>query len=208
MSSSEFQRLANNEALTNYPEYADRFSSIKKLKGMFEKENVNWALAYSTDLFVRGLIDNFNDLDIWVQDSLGEDGLTRMLADYNIKVVSTDNDKVFTTEYFLKCEDLDTGVQIEIINHFGMRVNQIDYIYPLKTVEHFRIGNITLPIINLCDLYILYAILEDSWQPKRRYKRELIENFIKENMSPVKFDFPSETCFPDWIWERIHFLET
>lgn len=207
-SKEDYQRLANNEALLNYSEYADRFSSIKKLKKMFDEAGVEWALAYSTDLFLRGLIDDFHDLDIWVQDDLPQDELARLIKENNIELVRTDNDSLFTTKYFFTCKDGDTGVQIEFVCTFGMKVNQIQYDYLMDSkVEYLRVGNTTLPVIDICDLYILYIILEDSWQAKRRYKRELIEKYIKENMSPVKFDFLENTQFPKWIWDKVKYLE-
>lgn len=207
ISRTDYQRLANNEALMNYPEYADRFKSIKKLERMFRENGVEWALAYSTDLFIRGIIDDFHDLDVWVQDDLEAERLEEMLASYNIEIVSTDNDKVFTTKYFCTCKDQDTGIQIEFIIKFGMRVNQICYEYFVKDrIDYFRIGNISLPVVNICDLYILYAILEDSWQPKRRYKRQLIETYIQNNIKPAQFNLSKEAQFPKWIWDNINML--
>ena len=206
-SRTDYQRLANNEALMNYPEYADRFKSIKKLERMFREENVEWALAYSTDLFIRGIIDDFHDLDVWVQDDIDIERFEKMLAKYEIEIVSTDNDQVFTTEAFYTCKDLDTGIQIEFIIKFGMKVNQISYQYLVKDrIDYFRIGNISLPVVNICDLYILYAILEDSWQPKRRYKRQLIENYIKDNLNPAPFRLSKDVQFPEWIWNNINML--
>lgn len=206
-SRTDYQRLANNEALMNYPEYADRFKSIKKLEKMFREEGVDWALAYSTDLFIRGIIDDFHDLDVWVQDDFESEELEKMLASYNIEIVSTDNDKVFTTKAFYTCRDLDTNIQIEFIIKFGMKVNQINFDYLLKDrIDYFRIGNISLPVVNICDLYILYAILEDAWQPKRRYKRQLIENYIKDNLSSASFNLNKDVQFPEWIWNKINML--
>ena len=72
--------------------------------------------------------------------------------------------------------------------------------------DYFRIGNISLPVVNICDLYILYAILEDSWQPKRRYKRQLIENYIKDNLNPAPFRLSKDVQFPEWIWNNINML--
>lgn len=206
-SRTDYQRLANNEALMNYPEYADRFKSIKKLERMFREEKVEWALAYSTDLFIRGLIDDFHDLDVWVQDDIDTERFEKILVNYGIEIVSTANDQIFTTEAFYTCKDLDTGIQVEFIIKFGMKVNQICYNYLVKDrIDYFRIGNISLPVVNICDLYILYAILEDSWQPKRRYKRKLIENYIKDNLSPIQFKLGKDVQFPEWIWNKINLL--
>ena len=206
-SRTEYQRLANNEALMNYPEYADRFKSIKKLEKMFREEDVDWALAYSTDLFIRGIIDDFHDLDVFVQDDIEPAKLERILEKYNIGIVSTYNDKIFTTKAFYTCKDLDTNIQIEFIIQFGMKVNQIKFDYLLENrIDYFRIGNISLPVLNICDLYILYAILEDSWQPKRRYKRQLIESYIRENVKPAIFNLSKDVQLPEWIWKNVNLL--
>lgn len=204
----EYQRLANHLVLLNDPEYSNRLKSIQKLERMFREEGIEWALAYSTDLFIRGLIDDFNDLDVIVQDDLDSGKLVKMLKSNNIDIVSTSNDKIFTTKYFCTCRDLDTGIQIEFIIGFGMKVNKIHYEYLLKNrIDYFRLVNISLPVINICDLYILYAILEDSWQPKRRYKRILIENYIRDNLKSAHFNLNKDVQFPEWIWNSINMLK-
>ena len=69
------------------------------------------------------------------------------------------------------------------------------------------IKNFTIPLIPLEALYLLYAMME-GWQPKRRYKRKLIEQYLI--MCGVSFpkilENSLKTELPIWIKKKVKLL--
>lgn len=62
-----YQSKANIQCLTGDVEYRDRQKGFLEIVSMFEKENIRWGLACSMNLFIRGIVDEFHDVDLLVE---------------------------------------------------------------------------------------------------------------------------------------------
>lgn len=60
------QSLSNMVCLWEYDKYRERKKVFLNLIEEFKKFNVGWALGCSMNLFLRGIIDDFHDLDLLV----------------------------------------------------------------------------------------------------------------------------------------------
>ena len=60
------QALNNMVCLYEDTEYLERKEVFLKLIKIFKENNVKWALGCSMNLFCRGIIDDFHDLDLIV----------------------------------------------------------------------------------------------------------------------------------------------
>ena len=79
-------------------------------------------------------------------------------------------------------------VRVEIISGFRVLTFGTKYFYEYNSaeVEIVKIDKIKLQLINLEAMYLLYGMME-GWQQKRRYKRLLIQEYLKINGT----DFPN-----------------
>ena len=78
-------------------------------------------------------------------------------------------------------------MDIDVISGFKVRTFGTEYLYRIssKEIEHCTIyeeEKIHIPMVPLEALYVLYAMME-GWQPKRRYKRMIIQEYLKQNIS-------------------------
>ena len=62
----KYQAEVNIKALLEDQEYLKRRNVLKKVAKSFESHKVDWALSCSSQLFLKGLVDNFHDYDILI----------------------------------------------------------------------------------------------------------------------------------------------
>lgn len=200
----KYQVKANKVAFCGDAEYSKRREVLKKVHDMFRNSNIKWGLAWSANLFFRGIIDNFHDLDIIVEP-IAIPRLEEVLKNAGVEIYSKENDQCFTTSIFWKCM-LD-GFQIDLMSDFGMKVNQINWRYRFseKEISYVNVQELAIPIFATEIQYLLYAILEDSWQPQRRHKRILVEEFLLNTDLNCKVVFERALLeeLPEWIKNHI-----
>ncbi len=174
------QAYANHLALLSSEEFQERLEVLKTIARVFSKYGIIWALAFSSNLFLRGIVDDFHDFDLLIS-SRDVDKLDEALKEIGVKIISTSQKGVFSSPYYKEAElgrvHLDIIVGIEI-NTFGTT-----YRYEVKEEELFMVnldGNIYVPLVPIEANHILYGMMV-GWQSRRVYKKELCRYFLIEN---------------------------
>ena len=98
-------------------------------------------------------------------------------------------------------------IDVDIISGFRIVTFGTQFLYEFSSdeIENTKIGSFNVPLISMEALYILYSMME-GWQPKRRYKRRLIEEYLLQE----ELVFPHilekairDESLPAWIRENI-----
>lgn len=172
----EYQKKANIESFCEEREYRERKNILCKLAKNFEQKNIRWAIVCSLNLYLRGIVDDFNDIDLLVE---AEDAkkIKETMIEFGADIVEVpeiDFCKSDIVMYF----DLDK-VRVEVISGFRILTfgTQYFYKYDSNEVETMHIEDIDVHLINLEALYLLYGMME-GWQQRRRYKRLLIQEYL------------------------------
>ena len=174
----EIQRNANILAFLTDPEYRDRKSILKKLCDALAAEGITWGLAFSSSLFLRGIVDDFNDFDILVKiDDVGnlQNSLTQLGVRLNKQ---TPQKGVFTSPYYQQARKV--GVEFDLIGDITINTFNTTYCYRVSQpdLEWLTLdGGIYVPVVPMEANIILYGMME-GWQAKRLYKRELCRKFL------------------------------
>ena len=66
INSYDYQSKANIQCLLEDIEYSERKEALFTLYDELNKADIRWGLACSTNLFIRGIVDEFHDLDLLV----------------------------------------------------------------------------------------------------------------------------------------------
>lgn len=195
----EYQKEANIACLLEDTEYLERKEALFKVVLEFEKAKINWGLACSMNLFLRGLVDEFHDLDLIVDN---EDVTLIMEVMENIGAVlmATGGNGFCESNVYMHYQ-LDR-VDIDIIAGFRVVTFGTKFLYNFskEEIEFIEIDTINVPLIPIEALYLLYCMME-GWQPKRRYKRLLISEYLITEK--IKFSMILERSLeeklPSWI---------
>ena len=188
-------------------EYSGRKEVFFQLERIFRERNVKWAVGCSMDLFIRGLTDEFHDLDLIVA-SESIPTIKEIMAELGAELVATGGNGFCESDVYLHYH---VGrVDIDIISGFRVMTfnTQYHYCYKDDEIDWIEFEGLTVPLISLEAMYILYYMME-GWQPKRRFKRRLIELFFETNEPTHKEVFLKALEFnlPGWIkWEIKKYL--
>ena len=172
----------------------------------FQKQNINFAFGCSANLFFRGIVDDFNDFDI-IFDIKYTDEIKKIMSKIGGKLLGTGGNGFCESDMYLHY--IVDSVHIDFIA--GFRINTFDksYYYDLSSsqVENLDCEYLDVPLIPLEIQLILYSMME-GWQPRRRFKRVLIYNYLKQE--GIKYPQILEDCFkqdlPDWIKKLVQSL--
>ena len=172
------QALNNMVCLFEDIEYHERKEVFFKLIEQFEKNNVGWALGCSMNLFIRGIIDDFHDLDLIV-DIADIDTIRNIMENEEGAVLTeTGGNGFYESDVYLHYQL--NRVDVGIISGFKIITFGTTYYYPYKAsqVDIVDVMDTKVPLISLEAMYILYYMME-GWQPRRQFKRKLIEEFFR-----------------------------
>ena len=170
------QALNNVVCLFEDIEYCDRKEVFLNLVEQFEKHNVYWAIGCSMNLFIRGVIDDFHDLDIIV-DIESIDKIKKIMKEMGALLTETGGNGFCESDVYMHYQ---LGrVDVDIISGFRVVTFGTSYYYPYDSneVDFVEIMDMEIPLISLEAMYILYYMME-GWQPRRQFKRKLIEGFF------------------------------
>lgn len=188
-------------------EYANRKDAFFKLEKIFGERGVKWAVGCSMDLFLRGLTDEFHDLDLIVaKESIPV--IKNIMKELGAELTATGGNGFCESDVYLHYHI--GRVDIDIISGFRVMTfnTQYYYSYDEEEIDWMEFEGLQVPLISLEAMYILYYMME-GWQPKRRFKRRLIEQFF-ENSKPIHnevFLKALEFNLPGWIkWEIKKYL--
>lgn len=188
-------------------EYANRKDVFFQLEKIFREKEVKWAVGCSMDLFLRGLTDEFHDLDLIVaKESIP--AIKKIMDELGAELTATGGNGFCESDVYLHYHI--GRVDIDIISGFRVMTfnTQYYYSYHEEEIDWMEFEGLRVPLISLEAMYILYYMME-GWQPKRRFKRRLIEQFFETN-SPQHIEVflkALELNLPGWIkWEIKKYL--
>ena len=171
-----YQANANIQCLVEDPEYKERKEALFLISHHFDKENVKWSLACSMNLFLRGIVDEFHDLDLIV-DINDIDKIQKIMEKLGAILVDTGGNGYCESDKYMHFQ---LGrIDIDIISGFRVITSGTKFVYNfnINELEYIEIEHVKIPLVSMEAMYILYSMME-GWQPKRRYKRILIEEFL------------------------------
>lgn len=207
MKSSEYvyQKEANIAAFIEDAQYEEREMKFVELVVALKDAGVRYGLACSMNLYLRGIVDEFHDFDLVVE---AEDVplIKTVMEDLGAKLVQTGSNGYCKSDYFMHYE-LDR-VDVDIISGFRVVTFGTQFLYEfdeneVETIELEDLG-ITVPMISLEAQYLLYAMME-GWQPKRRFKRVLIRNYLLQEDIKFRniFEDAMQEQLPSWIRQEV-----
>lgn len=181
-----YQLQANISSLLEAGEYEERKNCIFKLLKEFDEKEVTYGIGCSFNLFLRGIVDEFHDFDIII-DEKSISIVKIIMKNLGAKLVTTGGNGYCESDVYLHYQlgrvdvDIISGFRVLTYNtkiYYAINPSEIEYciIYEEKP-KH-------IPLLPLESLYGLYFMME-GWQSKRRFKRVLITEFFENN--PLKF---------------------
>ena len=209
-SNYDYQKEANISALFEEQEYSERKDALKALLEAFEKANVKYALACSFNLFIRGIVDEFHDFD-FIVSAESIPAVKVIMEKMNAILVATGGNGYCESDQYFHYQ---LGrIDVDIISGFKILTfgTQIYYSYDpgqIETVETYEEGMLPIPLIPLEELFLLYGMME-GWQPKRKFKRVLIMEALKESPTLMFSEILEESLkeeLPGWLKREVRKL--
>ena len=201
-----YQKEANILCLLEDKEYLERKEALFKIVNEFEKNGIRYGLACSMNLFLNGIVDEFHDLDFIIELSDTEK-VKEVMEKIGAILKETGGNGYCESDVYMHFQL--ERVDIDIISGFRLLTFGTNFQYKFNENELVTcyIKNFTIPLIPLEALYVLYYMRE-GWQPRRRYKRKLIEQYlIIEGVSfPKILENSLTTELPLWIKKKIKLL--
>lgn len=175
----------NDQALNNWVslfedvDYRERKECFLTLMHSFNEEKVNWAIGCSMNLFFRGIVDDYHDIDLIV-DIKDIDMIKEIMGNLGANLIETGGNGFCESDVYLHYQLARCDVDIIA----GFRVNTFGttylYKYEKSEIDTVKIDDIDIPLISLEAMYILYYMME-GWQPRRKFKRVLVEQYLRYN---------------------------
>lgn len=151
-------------------EFFPKATILQMIIELLNSSGIEFAISFSADLFFTGIVDTFNDIDITIHYYGDIERFKEILMHngFSINFEKYDGEGLFfRTDLFLNCTY--NGVQIEFFNGD----------FETSTLHFVNMHGFIIPLLPIETLFIQYSILEQFQPEKRRYKRELIEEYFK-----------------------------
>ena len=173
------QAFANKVALLTSSEFSARKEALEKLTQAAPYGTITWALSCSSNLFLRGLIDDFGDFDILV-DMKDVEKFKSAFEKMGGRMLKTVQKKCFTSPYYQ--EGMYRNIHFDIAGDITVNTYGAQYCYQLIPEEIETINlerNILVPLCPTEANFLLYGMME-GWQARRRYKRDLCFSYLSK----------------------------
>lgn len=185
-------------------DYRERRETFELVAKELQKRNLSWALGCSMNLFFRGIVDDFNDIDIITNETSIKD-LKETLEGLGAVLVGTGGNGYCESDYYYHFQ---LGrVDIDVISGFRILTynSQYYYCYKKQQLDYFTVTDkLSINLYPLEAMYILYYMME-GWQPRRKFKRDLIQKFLENQEVLLHRDILEEALtisLPSWIrWD-------
>ena len=179
----KMQATFNKLALSSNCELAEKYEFLVELTTRCNRDNVRFALACSTLIFLKGIWSEFDDFDIIVHpDDCGK--MRNLLYELGFMDAEIKNDQsIYCSTYFGKFYR--GKIEIDLISEWGILGggnSRYQYCYLESQITPLQINEeLTVPLMPLEAQFILYRML--SWyQPERKIKADFIYlYFMSEN---------------------------
>ena len=200
ISDYSYQSKANSQCLLEDVEYDERKKTCLKVVSDFQKHNIRWGLACSMNLFLRGVVDEFHDLDLLV-DAEDIEKIVNIMKGNGANLIATGGNGFCESNLYMHFQF--GRVDIDVISGFRLITFGTCFLYEFNTTEIDKIiiDKTEIPLISMEALYLLYSMME-GWQPRRRYKRVLIEEYLLYNKISHQNIFENALTdfqLPGWI---------
>ena len=125
-----------------------KLAILTKIANELNAEGITWAIGSSSLLYLKGLVDEFNDFDLFVK----LEDTNRLIAIFDRlgKRQPDRNDVInFSTTHFL--EYIVDDLEIDIMADFGIKYQGQEYIYPVEQyiVETYDLNGTKIPMTSL-----------------------------------------------------------
>lgn len=204
----EYQSEANIECLLEDVGYLERKKVLLKIVEEFSRANIGWGLACSANLFLRGIVDEFHDYDLIV-DSNDIPKANEVMKSLKAELLGTGGNGFCESDYYFHYQ---LGiVDVEIIAGFRVKTYSCEYVYgynprEIDVCSIYEENKITIPMIPIEAQYLLYSMME-GWQLRRRFKRILIQEYLREEIKYRCFlERALEKDLPNWIKRNVREL--
>ncbi len=151
------------------------FKTLSYIGEKLNDSNIVWAVGASMMLNQFGLINNSNDIDIFVdiKDINRADEILQSIGEKK----KTEKNSVYSTEFFYKY--LINGIGIDVMAGFAINHSRgvYEFIFDDKSISKIEtINEIDIPFTSLEDWYVIYQLI-----PNREFKVNLIEKYLTLN---------------------------
>ena len=147
---------------------------LKEVAEKLNKANVLWAIGSSSLLYFKGVVDTFNDFDIFisVNDVEKAKDCFDALGELQPQYYDAEN---FGTHTFL--EYVVDGIEFDFVGGFSIINEGKEYCFPVEgSIEsYYDLNGVTIPCQTLKQWISCYRLM------KREYKAVLIEEYLKES---------------------------
>lgn len=175
----DYRRQSNSNVLDFFNDYFEpRRKVLFQIIDEFNKQNIHFALACSSNLFFRGVVDDFNDFDI-IFEKKDSDLISEIMTKLGGKLLGTGGNGFCESDVYLHY--ILDSIHIDFISGFRINTFGKSYYYDLSSnelenldLEYFQISLVPIEI-----QLILYCMME-GWQPRRRFKRVIIYNYLNQ----------------------------
>ncbi len=203
INSYDYQSKANIQCLLEDIEYGERKVALFTLFDELRKADVRWGLACSTNLFIRGIVDEFHDLDLIV-DIKSIPKVEEIMKEQGAILKETGGNGYCESDMYMHFQF--GRVDVDVISGFRVVTfgTHFEYYFNPEELQFIELEDKNIPLISMEALYLLYSMME-GWQARRRFKRVLIEEYLLTE----KVEFPQilESALganlPSWIKRNI-----
>ena len=203
INSYNYQSEANIQCLLEDIEYSERKTALFTLFDELRKADVRWGLACSTNLFIRGIVDEFHDLDLIV-DIKSIPKVEKIMKEQGAILKETGGNGYCESDIYMHFQF--GRVDVDVISGFRVVTfgTHFEYYFNPEELQFIELEDKNIPLISMEALYLLYSMME-GWQARRRFKRVLIEEYLLTE----KVEFPQilESALganlPSWIKRNI-----
>lgn len=139
------------------------------------RHDIKWAVGGSILLNQFGLVDNPNDIDLFV-DLNDIDRVDSILKDIGIRKLN-EKSKTYSTKFFY--EYIVNEVDVDVMAGFSINHDKgvFEYVFDNHSITKVvNINGIDIPLTSLEDWYVIYQLI-----PNRELKVKIIEEYLLTN---------------------------
>ncbi|MEG0069862.1 hypothetical protein [Cetobacterium sp.] len=149
----------------------EKIDVLLKVAKKLNTSNITWAIGASLLLYIKGITNEFNDIDIMVAESDVEK-TKQILLSFGELQPKNPNEK-YKTKCFMEFKI--NGIDFDIIAGFVIVKNNTEYYFPLKKndiKEIICIHNTPLPLQSIEEWLLYYKLMD------RIEKVEIIDKYL------------------------------
>lgn len=174
-----------------------KFSALQKIARELNQGGITWGVGGSLLLYINGLSDQFEDIDLIVQD---KDALAaqRLLIKHGPMQPKNPDERFRTRGFF---EFIIDEVEIDLMSVLAIMYQEEEVVIPFDESSILRqepFGVEKLPLMYLEDWYVIYLLID------RQNKLELLEKHFEEKGADKKrLQFLLSQKLPKSIQEKL-----